>query len=354
MKIFYAETHRLHDAPFEVGEGGGQEPMLECPDRLDRILAALKQTAWADIVAPTDFGLDPIRAVHSDDYLEFLRTAFAIWKTQGGQLGLKQAGPVLTPATFPPRRSTHNSGVAAGQAGYYIFDLSTPILENTYTAILGSANCALSAAQSLLDGERVAFALCRPPGHHAGRDFAGGYCYLNNAAIAAQHLTAQGKVAILDIDYHGGNGTQDIFYDSPNVLTISIHADPARQYPYFVGFADETGSGMGGGFHQNCPLPVGVTDSDYLQVLAQALDRIRQFGATHLVVSAGMDIYEGDPLGDFNITTEGIHQIGEQVAALKLPTAIIMEGGYNNDALGKNVVALLSAFQTTEVRLPKS
>lgn len=355
MKIFYADTHRLHAAPFEIGEGGSQEKMLECPDRLDRILNALDHVAWAEIIAPTDFGLDPIRAVHSDDYLEFLRTAFVSWKQQGGQLGVEKAGPVLMPATFPPRRSQHNSQVVAGQAGYYIFDLSTPILENTYTAILGSTNCALAAAQSLLNGERATLALCRPPGHHAGRDYAGGYCYLNNAAIAAQYLVngsgqrpvaleSRNKVAILDIDYHGGNGTQDIFYDSAEVFTISIHADPARQYPYFSGYADETGAGRGCGFHRNFPLPKGVTDSDYEQVVAEAITLIENFNATHLIVSAGMDIYAGDPLGDFNITTAGIHRLGQQIAALQLPTAIIMEGGYNNEALGNNLVAFLRAF----------
>lgn len=371
MKIFYADTHRLHAAPFEIGEGGSQEKMLECPDRLDRILNALDHVAWAEIITPTDFGLDPIRAVHSDDYLEFLRTAFVSWQQQGGQFGVEKAGPVLMPATFPPRRSQHNSQVVAGQAGYYIFDLSTPILANTYTAILGSANCALAAAHSLLNGEHATVALCRPPGHHAGRDYAGGYCYLNNAAIAAQYLHNQHpersaaassttastgsasvqsaaarsrRIAILDIDYHGGNGTQDIFYDSAEVFTISIHADPARQYPYFSGYAEETGAGGGRGFHRNFPLPKGVTDSDYEQVVAGAITLIENFNATHLIVSAGMDIYAGDPLGDFNITTAGIQRLGQQIAALHLPTAIILEGGYNNAALGNNLVAFLRAF----------
>jgi len=344
MKVFYTDTHRLHDAPYEVGEGGQQEPMLEGPDRLDKILAALQQTPWANIQPPTDFGLDPIRAVHDPAYLEFLRTSFSNWKTQGGQLGVEKAGPVLLPSTFPPRRSRYNTQIAAGQAGYYIFDLSTPILEHTYEAILGSANCALSAAQAITQTERAAFGLCRPPGHHAGRDFAGGYCYLNNAAIAAQYLIKKGRVALLDVDYHGGNGTQDIFYESDQVLSISIHADPAQQYPYFVGYADETGAGPGLGFHRNFPLPPNTTDEQYLQTLDSALDLIRQFDPQSLVLSIGMDIYMDDPLGDFGITTAGIHQIGQHIQALGLPTAIIMEGGYNNEALGTNVVALVSAF----------
>ncbi len=344
MKIFYADTHRLHDAPYEVGEGGGQEPMLECPERLDRILDALRLTDWVQLLPPTDFGLEPIQAVHDVGYLEFLRTGFEKWKREGGQLGVEKAGPMLLPSTFPPRRSRRTSDWAAGQAGYYIFDLSTPILEHTYTAILGSANCALSAAESLWQGEQAAFGLCRPPGHHAGRDFAGGYCYLNNAAIAAHYLSQHGRTAVLDVDYHAANGTQDIFYESAEVLTISIHADPAQQYPYFIGYADETGAGAGVGFHHNYPLPPGTTDAQYSQTLAWALTLIQQFAPKHLVLSAGMDIFSGDPLGDFEISTEGIRQIGQQIRALNIPTAIIMEGGYNNEALGINMVALLSAF----------
>jgi acetoin utilization deacetylase AcuC-like enzyme len=231
-----------------------------------------------------------------------------------------------------------------GRAGYYSFDLNAPLVAGTFPAALMAANCALSGAQAIANGERTAFALCRPPGHHAGRDHCGGYCYLNNAAIAAKWLSAKGGVAILDIDYHGGNGTQDIFYDSAEVLTISIHADPGYQYPLFVGYADETGEGAGFGYHRNFPLPPHTNDADYLRTLDEALVLIQQFAPDYLVVSAGMDIYIDDPLGDFDVTTDGIRQIGEGIAAMKLPTLVVMEGGYNNDALGENIVALLAAF----------
>jgi acetoin utilization deacetylase AcuC-like enzyme len=217
-------------------------------------------------------------------------------------------------------------------------------MDGTFQAALNSANCALSGAKAIAEGERSAFALCRPPGHHAGKSFCGGYCYLNNAAIAAQWLSARGKLAILDIDYHAGNGTQDIFYERGDVLTISIHADPDSAYPSFCGYADEIGTGQGSGLHRNFPLPAGINDDRYLSVLEQALAIIRSFAPAFLVLSAGMDLYEGDPLGEFKVTREGIRRIGKRIAGLSLPTLIVLEGGYNNEALGENIASLLKTF----------
>jgi acetoin utilization deacetylase AcuC-like enzyme len=224
-------------------------------------------------------------------------------------------------------------------------DLSAPIVQGTFAAARAAADCALSAAQAVAGGDRAAFALCRPPGHHAGRSNCAGYCYLNNAAIAANWLSAAGRAALLDVDYHAGNGTQDIFYERGDVLTISIHADPAFEYPYFSGYADERGAGAGSGMHQNLPLPAGTDDAAYLVALETALEALRGFGPEFLVVSAGMDIYRADPLGKIRVSSEGIAEIGRRIAALRLPTVIVMEGGYNNDALGGNVVGFLSAFQ---------
>ncbi|MCL4527809.1 MAG: histone deacetylase family protein, partial [Chloroflexi bacterium] len=181
----------------------------------------------------------------------------------------------------------------------------------------------------------------RPPGHHAGKDYGAGYCFINNAAVAANYLSAKGKVAVLDIDYHAGNGTQDIFYDRNDVLTISIHGDPDFEYPHFIGFADETGAGAGLGFHRNFPLPAGTDDAEYLEALNEALKLITVYSPSSIVISAGMDIYEGDLLGKFKITREGIREIGKRIAALNLPSLVVMEGGYDNDALGKNIVTLL-------------
>jgi acetoin utilization deacetylase AcuC-like enzyme len=195
-----------------------------------------------------------------------------------------------------------------------------------------------------MNGQHSAFGLCRPPGHHAGKDYAGGYCFINNAAVAANFFSAKGKVAVLDVDYHCGNGTQDIFYDRNDVLTISIHADPDYEYPSYIGYADERGEGKGLGFHHNYPLPKGTGDDAYLETLEQALQKIRDFKPAYLVVSAGMDIYADDPLGTIKVTTAGIGRIAQQIASLELPTAIIMEGGYANAVLGKNILEFLSPF----------
>ena len=340
MKVFYSDAHRQHNPPFELFDGGVRMPYLENPDRVERILSTLKTKDWAELTPPENFGLDPILAVHDADYVDFLRTAYKEW-TQEKTDYEKTA---LLPATFPPRGCSHRPKSLLGRAGYYMFDLSAPIMEGTFLAALSSANCALSGAKAIAEGERAAFALCRPPGHHAGKSFCGGYCYLNNAAIAAHWLSAKGKVAILDIDYHAGNGTQNIFYERGDILTISIHADPDFEYPSFCGYADETGAGPGSGLHRNFPLPAGTDDEHYLSALDEAIDLIQSFAPAHLVLSAGMDLYSGDPLGTFEVTRAGIHEIGSRIAKLNLPTLIVLEGGYNNAALGENFAVLLEKF----------
>jgi acetoin utilization deacetylase AcuC-like enzyme len=227
-----------------------------------------------------------------------------------------------------------------------MMDLSACIVEATYKAALASANCALSAAKAVAEeNELTAFGLCRPPGHHAGRDFAAGYCFINNSAVAAHWLSQKGKVAVLDIDYHAGNGTQDIFYERADVLTISLHGDPNFEYPHFAGYADETGAGAGLGFHRNFPLPKGTDNQRYLSALGEALQLIRDFAPKYLVVPTGMDTFDSDPLGQFKLTRECYGEIGGRIAALNLPTVIIMEGGYANADLGLNIVSLLEKFK---------
>lgn len=339
MKVYYSEAHRKHEPPFEIFDGGLRVPYLENPDRMDRILNALHATDWAEIVEPRDFGLDPIYAVHDKDYLDFLASSWSEW------LASEPRDPsTLLPATFALRRSPPRPTSLLGRAGYYMMDLSACLVEGTYAAALVSAYCALSAAESVANGEPSAFGLCRPPGHHAGKDYAGGYCFINNASAAANWLSAKGNVALLDIDYHCGNGTQDIFYERADVLTISIHADPNVEYPYYAGYANERGTGAGLGYHRNFPLEKGTDDAHYLSALEEALVLIRSFAPNHLVISAGMDIYADDPLGTIKVTTEGIGEIGKRISALELPSVIIMEGGYNNDALGRNITAFLSTF----------
>ena len=364
MKIFYSEIHFQHNPPFEIFDGGEKYPHFEVPERAERILAALKQTDWAEILPPEDFGLDPILAVHDAEYIDFLRSAYDEWMLSATDTGYEKTA--LLPATFPTGRRRRKPKTLLGKAGYYISDLSAPIVAGTYTAAVASANCALSGAKALTEdkGQKTvdlaqssrlhssssvfrhpsAFALCRPPGHHAGKANCAGYCYINNAAVAANWLAKQRKTAVLDIDYHAGNGTQEIFYDRADVFTISIHADPDFEYPYYTGYADETGSGAGLGYHHNFPLPAGADNVSYNGALKDALGLITTFGAQYLVVSAGMDLFEGDPLGKFKVNQDGIHQIGKEIAGLKLPTLIVMEGGYNNDALGENIVSLLENF----------
>jgi acetoin utilization deacetylase AcuC-like enzyme len=346
MKIFYSDVHRKHYPPFEVFDGGKRVPYLENPDRMDQILNALQKADWAELAAPLDFGLDPIYAVHDRDYIIFLASAWNEWLDSDPEVAASPEQNAFLPATFALRRMPRVPGTLLGKAGYYMMDLSACIVAGTYEAIISSAHCALSAAE-LISSSRAssAFALCRPPGHHAGKDYAGGYCFINNASVAANWLSAKGKVALLDIDYHAGNGTQDIFYKRSDVLTISLHGDPDFEYPHFIGFADETGADAGLGFHKNFPLPKGTGDDGYLSALDEALDMIKNFAPNYLVVSAGMDTFDGDPLGTFRVTQNGFSEIGKRIAALHVPTAIIMEGGYANEALGTNIVTLLENFK---------
>jgi acetoin utilization deacetylase AcuC-like enzyme len=340
MKIYYSEAHRQHQPPFEVFEGGLRVPYLENSDRMDQILRALNETTWAELCEPADFGLDPICAVHDAEYVDFLASAWREWLATDAR-----DKSTLLPSTFALRRQPQKPTSLLGRAGYYMMDLSACIVEGTYAAALASANCALSAAQEVAHGTHTAFALCRPPGHHAGKDYAAGYCFLNNAAVAAHWLSSEGKVALLDIDYHCGNGTQDIFYDRADVLTISIHADPNFEYPHYAGYIEETGTGAGAGFHRNFPLEKGTDDAHYLMILEEALELIHSFTPRYLVVSAGMDIYADDPLGTVRVTTDGIAAIGKHIAALGLPTVLVTEGGYANQVLGKNIIEFLSTFK---------
>lgn len=339
MKIFFSETHKQHQPPFEIFDGGEKIPYFEVAERIERITDALSPKPWAHFVKAEDFDLKEILAVHDEEYIHFLQTAFQEWSHTEPESEYEKTA--LLPATFPTDRRHKMPQTILGKAGWYISDLSAPIVQGTFLAAVSSANCALSGARAVLEGERSAFALCRPPGHHAGKASCAGYCYINNAAVAANWLAGFGKTAILDIDYHAGNGTEDIFYERSDVLTLSIHADPAQDYPYFSGYASETGEHAGLGCHHNFPLPAGAQDKQYLQTLEKALKIIQQAGTERLVLSAGMDIYAGDPLGNFQITTEGINNIGKKIAELELPTLIVMEGGYNNSALGENMVALL-------------
>ena len=340
MQIFYPAEHALHDPPQEFLDGA-LAPYHEAPRRAEMIRAALERANIGPILAPSAHGIEPLLAVHSADYLAFFERAYERWVAAGG------APAGVMPSTFALRRLSRHSPDALGEPGYYCFDLSGVIVPGTFAAARAAADAALSGADALLAGERHAYALCRPPGHHAGHDYYGGYCFLNNAAIAAQYLGRTGRVAILDIDFHHGNGTQDIFYARADVLYVSIHADPARHYPYFAGYADERGDGPGVGFNLNLPLERGVTNARYAEALGAALAAVAQFAPRWLVVSAGFDTYADDPVArnDFALTGEAFTEIGARIAALGLPTLHVQEGGYAVEALGANVVRYLRGVE---------
>ena len=338
MKIIYTEKHRRHAPEYEF-TGDRMKPYSEAPARADKLILTLQERGFTDIVAPQQYSLEPIRAVHNPDYLYYLENIYDAWATEGKpKMG-------VIPDTFAVRTMQGKPTKLVYQAGYYCFDAQTPIVQHTYEAALSSAYCALTGADMILSGESSAYALCRPPGHHAGRNIYGGYCYLNNAAIATTSLRRKSKVAILDIDYHHGNGTQEIFYDSNQVLYISIHADPNCVYPFFSGFADEHGVGAGRGFNHNFPLASHADEGQYLAVLDLTMDIIQQFAPGFLVVSLGADTFQEDPLGDFDLLLESFSRIGKLLAQSLLPTLLIQEGGYNVEKMGGCVGNILEAFK---------
>ena len=345
MKIFYSEKHRSHHPPFEIFDGGIRVSYFENPDRMDRITTSLQNTDWVEFKEPDDFGLNPILAIHDQGYINFLASCWDEWLDSDPEIAKTPEAHAFLPATFALRRQPRLTSSILGRGGYYIMDLSACIVAGTYQAALASANTALSEANSSFVSNNSSFALCRPPGHHAGKDYAAGYCFINNAAVAANWLSQRGKTAILDIDYHGGNGTQDIFYERDDVLTISIHGDPDFEYPHYTGFADETGIGKGTGFHRNFPLPKDTDDEGYLKALDEALNLIRSFSPNYLILSFGADTFDGDPLGTFHVTRHGFSEIGKRIASLKIPITIIMEGGYANEALGENTKIFLENFK---------
>jgi len=312
----------------------------EVPQRVDVIRAALAAARMAPIVPPADYGIAPIMAVHDAAYIAYLRSAYQDHAIQTGH-----AAPVFSSrSAVDPRRMAYRPADFPNLADFYTYDFEDPIVAGTWDAAYWSAQAALSAAGHVRDTEGPAYALCRPPGHHATHDQYGGFCYLNNAAIAAHYLSRHGRVVILDVDYHHGNGTQSIFYDDASVMYASLHGDPAADYPYYWGYADETGTGPGLGTNLNLPLPIGADDALYLDALDQALDVVLAFSPDWIVISLGLDAVAGDPIGKFNLTPSGWIEVGRRIAALNLPAVLVQEGGYNLATLGSNVVGFLQAF----------
>ncbi|MCZ7675773.1 MAG: histone deacetylase family protein [Roseovarius sp.] len=337
MKAFLDERQRAHD-PKHFMANGTRLPNPEVPARVG-ILRAGAEAAGARFAAPKDAGMGPIAALHTSEYLAFLRTIHARWTRIEG------ASDEVIPNVHPASRGDSYPRSAVGQAGYHQADTACPISAATWEAAYWSAQTAVAGADAVAAGARAAYALCRPPGHHAFADLAGGFCFLNNSAIAAERLRMAGlRPAILDVDVHHGNGTQGIFYARGDVLTVSIHADPARFYPFFWGHGHERGTGAGLGANLNLPLPRGTGDDDYLGTLGRALDRIAAFGADVVVVALGLDAHEDDPFKGLAVTTGGFTRIAAAIAATGLPVLCVQEGGYVSEALGANLTAFLTGI----------
>jgi len=343
MQIVFSEAQRAH-APQRFLVRGEWKPCPEKPERAQLLLDGL-QPAGTDfeIMAPNRLSDEVIEsaiaAVHVPRYLAFLKSAHARWKELPGSADL------VTPNMHPRNRSDHYPASVVGQAGYHLQDTACPIGADTWTAAYASAASAVHAAQLVLDGRDAAYALCRPPGHHAYADMAGGFCYLNNSAIAAQYLRRKAKrVAIIDIDVHHGNGTQAIFYDRADVFTASVHADPSSYYPFFYGYADETGTGEGLGHNINVPLALGSDDAAYHAAIRRIIDETHKRNAETVVVALGLDAFEGDPLAGLKVTTRGFEEAGRLLGAMQLPTVLVQEGGYPAPELGLNLRAVLDGF----------
>jgi acetoin utilization deacetylase AcuC-like enzyme len=341
MKTVYTDDHRFQDGKAEL-TNGKLVPCFEMPKRADLVHARVQEVALGPVLGPTDYGRAAISRVHTDPFIDFLESAWDEWVAEHGDYD-------ALPLTWPTRtlRQDRVPTVIDGKLSYYSLDAGTPITLGTWRAITSAANVAVTGAELLRSGEQAAFALCRPPGHHASSDVYGGYCFFNNAAIATQYLRDNGvdKVGVLDVDYHHGNGTQAIFYDRADVPFVSLHGDPQQEYPYFLGYADEYGAGAGEGANKNYPLPWGTDWVRYEEALIDGVKTLRAHGVDALVVSLGVDTFDGDPISQFKLQHDDYLRMGENIAKLGVPTLFVFEGGYAVGAIGVNAVNVLTGFE---------
>ena len=338
METIYSEKHRLRDAQTEL-YGGELVYPFERPSRMDYILDRLNTVKLGSITAPDPLDMAPVMAVHDAGYVAFLERAWPDWVAAGFK------GEAIA-ANWPARRMAQTCpDHINGQLGYYALAAETSITEGTWAAARAGA-VALTGARRIRDGARGCFALCRPPGHHAAFDMYGGYCFLNNAAIAAQSLRGAGlaRIAVLDVDFHHGNGTQDIFYDRDDVLFVSLHGEPQQTFPYYLGYASEIGVGAGAGCTLNLPMPPGTRFDAWRRALGTALDRVAEFGPDALIISLGVDTFETDPIGFFKLRSADFVTMGADIAQAALPTLFVMEGGYDITEIGVNTVNVLEGF----------
>jgi acetoin utilization deacetylase AcuC-like enzyme len=341
LQTVYTERHKLRDSKTEL-YGGELVPPFECPVRAEQIVGRVREAGLGKVLAPNAYGLGPVLRIHDAAFVKFLENCWHDWRAEGFK---GEAMPTSWPSRAMPRKVRPRN--IDGLVGYYALAGETAINGGTWEAARAAADVALTGQRLVADGARAAFALCRPPGHHAARDMYGGYCFLNNAAIAAQAFLDGGatRVAILDVDFHHGNGTQEIFYQRNDVLFLSLHGDPLDAFPYFLGFADEAGEGEGEGFNVNYPLPPGTTYDKWGAALQDACSRVAAYGPDALIVSLGVDTFQNDPISFFKLTSDNFRRYGARIAKLGLPTLFVMEGGYAVAEVGINTVNVLEGFE---------
>ncbi len=338
MKVIFSEKQNAH-SPTRYLRYGALVDYPESPERVRRLIAgALK--AELELSEPRSFDARHFEGIHPARYLDFLENGHAEW------MKLPGAFPEIMPSIRPVEEPSAYPSHILGRAGWHIMDFAGAVTADTWDTVHSSAMSALTAADLVASGTDSAYALCRPPGHHAYGERAGGFCYLNNSALAAQYLRrTHDRVAILDIDVHHGNGTQSIFYGRADVLTVSVHADPATYYPFYYGYAEQQGDEEGEGFNLNLPVPVKSNDRVWLPALEKAIRRITDFKPGALVLALGLDAHEADPLNGGAVTTEGFTVMARLIAEIGLPTVLVQEGGYLTPMLGDNLAAFLTAFR---------
>lgn len=337
MKVVYTLRHRLHHPEQEI-EGGRVQVPFEHPERAEIIRSALAADDRFDFVAPDEWGTGPIEAVHDPGLVRFIETAWEEYQQSNPYTHDVVPDVFAMPAVRAGMEPASEPSDINMRLGWWCFETTTPLTHGTYAAARSSVDVALTAADLVVAGDRTAYGLCRPPGHHAATAVYGGYCFFNNAAVVAHHLAAStgSKVAVLDVDYHHGNGTQQIFYEREDVQFVSLHGDPERAYPFLTGFRDERGSGRGTGATSNYPLAERTEDDEYLNALTAACADVASFGADFVVVSLGLDTYYDDPISDLSVSPDGFERSGAMIRDLGLPTVVLQEGGYATEALGEN------------------
>ncbi len=341
MKTIFSPLHAGHAGQMEL-VAGEIVPGFEKPSRAEYIKARVESEKLGPILAPKEHTLDAAKRVHAADYIDFLPTVWPLWQ----EAGYPGSAMAFTWPTRGLRGDVRPTRIDAA-LGYYSFDAGATFTKGTWDAIKSSYDVGLTAAEVVKAGERAAFALCRPPGHHAGAAFMGGYCFINNAAVVAQWYRDQGasRLAILDVDYHHGNGTQEIFYERDDVLVVNLHGDPNTEYPFFLGHADERGAGKGEGFNVNYPMAPGTPWDKWNEALEDACKKVAAYAPDVVVVSLGVDTFEKDPISQFKLKSEDYPKIGQRIARLGLPTLFVMEGGYAVEEIGINAVGVLTGFE---------